>query len=70
MAKKGKTNKTAAKRFKQTNPKGNKDGKYLYKKDKHHGLTKEDARTKNRRKNKSKVATKGYNKNLKRLINN
>ncbi|MBN1618741.1 50S ribosomal protein L35 [Candidatus Dojkabacteria bacterium] len=44
-----KTNKTAAKRFRKTNPRGGKGKKILFNKShQNHGFTKRSARTKNR----------------------
>jgi hypothetical protein len=52
MAKKGKTNKTAAKRVKFSKPKGNRKPKIKVNKDKHHNKTKMTSRAKTRSKSK------------------
>ncbi|MCD4811676.1 50S ribosomal protein L35 [bacterium] len=65
-----KTNKTAAKRFKLTNPKGKKKGKLMYKQShQNHLKTKKSRRAKRRQSNK-RIVSSANEKNMYRKIVN
>lgn len=62
------TKKTAIKRFKKTNPKGNRKAKIMYSKTaQHHLMTKRSKRVKRRKPNKA-VATPGNSKRIRQII--
>jgi ribosomal protein L35 len=65
-----KTNKTTVKRFKVTNPKGNKKGKILFKQSHQNHLKTKQSRLQKRRQLDSKVVSKGNAKNIiKKAVN-
>ncbi len=65
-----KTRKTAAKRVKASNPKGNRKPKLMYSKTGQHHLKTKQSRRAKRRKPSTVAATKANAKNLKRIIIN
>jgi ribosomal protein L35 len=65
-----KTRKTAAKRIRKTNPKGNRKAKLMYSKTaQHHLMTKRSRRVKRRKPNKA-VVSEGNAKNFRKIIKN
>lgn len=64
------TRKTAIKRFRKSNPKGNRRSKILYSKTaQHHLMTKRSKRVKRRKPNKA-VATRSNTKRIRQIIKN
>lgn len=64
------TRKTAIKRVRKTNPKGNRKAKLMYSKTaQHHLMTKRSARVKRRKPNKA-VASKNNARNFRKIIKN